>query len=301
MRIITYCLILLLFATSGASAQTGCGGPCGGFTSTEASICQGSSSTFTTTYSSGVTWSASSNLQLQNATADKVIVTGITAGTGFLCMSYNRNGTVCSVCKLVTINSSTLSYADVAGFSLAANNYVNVYASPAQSDLYYTWYVNGVQYTSETLGATQLSVQAYCDQTYKVYVTIRKSGTCGTSTATSACKKFSVSCSSGVLNTDNSCSGGDTVSLLRTAAPGTQLASSSQSGLKIVPNPAVNGQTQLLITGNIRNEHIYVYDMAGKLVYTTKAQPQVVLNHSILSSGIYIIKYKDFSEKVILQ
>lgn len=71
--------------------------------------------------------------------------------------------------------------------------------------------------------------------------------------------------------------------------------------MKIIPNPAVDGQAKVLISGDIANDYLYVYDLNGKQVYTAKAQPQVKLNLQQLPKGVYVVKYKHFTRKLLIQ
>ncbi|SFD77441.1 Por secretion system C-terminal sorting domain-containing protein [Chitinophaga sp. CF118] len=79
----------------------------------------------------------------------------------------------------------------------------------------------------------------------------------------------------------------------------------SSSDLKIVPNPAINGQAKVLISGNTAKGYIYVYDLHGKQVYTTKALPEVKLDLQQLPKGVYVVKYiigdKSFTRKLLIQ
>lgn len=58
--------------------------------------------------------------------------------------------------------------------------------------------------------------------------------------------------------------------------------------LQITPNPAVNGQTKLVTSGN---GYIVIYDMSGKQVYGAKAMPAMNLQLQHLPKGMYIVKY----------
>ncbi|MVT40406.1 T9SS type A sorting domain-containing protein [Chitinophaga oryziterrae] len=79
----------------------------------------------------------------------------------------------------------------------------------------------------------------------------------------------------------------------------------AQPDMKILPNPAVDGRAKVLISGNTANGHLFVYDLNGKQVYTTKAQPEVLLNLQQLPKGVYVVKYvigdKTFTKKLLIQ
>jgi hypothetical protein len=71
--------------------------------------------------------------------------------------------------------------------------------------------------------------------------------------------------------------------------------------MKIIPNPAVDGQAKVLISGKTGNDYLYVYDLNGKQVYTVKAQSEVKLNLQQLPKGVYVVKYKNFTKKLLIQ
>jgi hypothetical protein len=76
-------------------------------------------------------------------------------------------------------------------------------------------------------------------------------------------------------------------------------------GMKILPNPAVDGKAKVLISGNTANGHLFVYDLNGKQVYTAKAQAEMLLNLQQLPKGVYVVKYvigdKSFTKKLLIQ
>jgi hypothetical protein len=79
----------------------------------------------------------------------------------------------------------------------------------------------------------------------------------------------------------------------------------AQPDMKILPNPAVDGCAKILLSGNTTNGHLFVYDLNGKQVYTTKAQPEVLLNLQRVPKGVYVVKYviadKIFTKKLLIQ
>lgn len=299
-----YLLLFISICYSRSFAQVNCSGTCGSFTSTAATVCKGASLTFTTGYTSGVTWSVTPNLTISSSSNGSITVVGASAGSGYICMSYNSGGTICSACKPITINASSAPGASISNFVPAPDlSYVKINALPASSSLYYTWYINDVQYGSEMLGGMQLAYPANCSQIYQVYVKVRSAGTCGGS-STSGCRKFTLDCSTGKVTDLGSCTGGGTPGdpvIISKSDVSNIVADAKVDDLKIIPNPAVNGQAKVMITGSVSGDRLYVYDINGKQVYTTTAGPEVQLNLQQLPKGIYVVKYKHFAEKLLVQ
>jgi hypothetical protein len=81
------------------------------------------------------------------------------------------------------------------------------------------------------------------------------------------------------------------------------LAARTESDVKplditILPNPAVNGQTKVLITNGTSQGILSIYDINGKQVYNVRAEQQAQLQLQQLPHGMYIVKYTS-GDKVI--
>jgi hypothetical protein len=276
-------LLLILFfllLLAGAYSQPSCGGPCGGFTNASASVCAGNDLTFTTTYTSGVSWSVNSSLLIVSSASNSITVRGVSAGAGMLCMSYNANGTVCSVCKPITVTVNNTPFASVANFVAAPDlSYVKINALPASSSLYYTWFIDGVQYGSEMLGGMQIAYPANCSQIYQVYVKIRNS--CGVST--SSCKKFTLDCTARTVTDLGSCGstggGGVVPIMIMAGSPSTQ----------VFPNPV---KEEIQVDFPTRDERkLILLDNTGAVVVSQNSSTESdKINLSGLKKGIYFLK-----------
>lgn len=275
---------LLLLA--GTRAQTLCGGPCGGFTTASASVCAGNDLTFTTTYTSGVSWSVNSSLLIVSSASNSITVRGVSAGAGLLCMSYNANGTVCSVCKPITVTVNNTPAASVANFVAAPDlSYVKINALPASSSLYYTWFIDGVQYGSEILGGMQIAYPANCSQIYQVYVKIRNS--CGV--GTSSCRKFTLDCTARTVTDLGSCGSGGGGGVV----PISMMASSPST--QVFPNPV---KEEIQVAFGTRGERkLTLLDASGNVISTkTSSHENDNINLEGIKKGIYFLHIQEGSK-----
>lgn len=68
--------------------------------------------------------------------------------------------------------------------------------------------------------------------------------------------------------------------------------------IRILPNPATDGQAKIMISNHSGKGYVFVYDLNGNQVYTARAQAEVRLNLPQLPKGVYVVKYVS-GEKVI--
>jgi hypothetical protein len=159
-------------------------------------------------------------------------------------------------------------------------SYVKINSSPASSSLYYTWFIDGVQYGSEMLGGMQLAYPANCSQIYQVSVKIRNS--CGTST--SSCKEFSLNCTTGVVSDLGAC-GGILISMVD--PDGVNSASS-----KVYPNPT---QEEIQIDFSSSGQRILSLVDDSGLVVASKISTMKndKINLIGMRKGTYFLKIKE--------
>lgn len=289
-------LILLAVSLSlQCYAQVTCGGPCGGFTSTGASMNVGGTLTFTTSYTSGVTWSASSGLAIVSSTAGSITIQGVSAGTRTLCLAYNANGTVCSVCKVITVNDDCPPSNITVAFMY--DPYANppvVKATASVSGPYsYTWYVDGVDVTSPGTGFNQIAMPPSCQQEFNVYVKVTSASGC---VRISECKKFRLDCFdnwiidgidddpyNNVIVNLGPCTGG--------GGPIEEMVSFNPKGANIYPNPA-SGSVNLVFQ-DASTRTLELIDHNGTVVRSvTVSGKTYTFDVTGLNKGQYFIRQR---------
>lgn len=287
------CLLMLLAMSVQVYAQATCGGPCGGFTSSATSVALNSNIVLTTSYTSGVTWSVSSGLSIVSSSAGSITVKGTVAGARTLCMSYNANGTVCSVCKVINVtdcpaNSPAIGFIYDGGanppvLKVTANIYSGSYS--------YTWYVNGVLYAGPSNGFNQIAIpNPQCGQVFEVSMSLTTPGGC---TRSSGCKRVYFNCGTGQAVDDGPCQGLGNVE--RVAAP--SLRDTKLKGiLSVYPNPAWN--TVNLTFEDASQRTLEVVDAAGNVVHSKViSEKEYTLDVSKFKKGEYYIRQRNAAGK----
>lgn len=94
----------------------------------------------------------------------------------------------------------------------------------------------------------------------------------------------------GTLVLDNTVVQGGPALVSRTAVSGKIENDHKEPGLSITPNPAVNGQVQLVISGEVRTGSVRVIDMAGRIVYNASVQSAGRIHLQALPKGIYTVQ-----------
>lgn len=61
--------------------------------------------------------------------------------------------------------------------------------------------------------------------------------------------------------------------------------------VKIMPNPVVDGQAKVVITGGVVSGLMQVFDMAGRIVLQRQVQTGTVLDLHGLGTGVYVVKF----------
>jgi hypothetical protein len=278
--------LFILLVSVQVYSQATCGGPCGGFTSTSASVNVNSNLTFTTSYTSGVTWSVSPGLSIVSSSAGSITIKGISVGTRYLCLSYNANGTVCSVCKIINVVDCPAT--PVVGFMydpFASPPVVKATANVYSGSYSYTWYVNGVVYAGPTNGLNQIALPPTCGQIFEVRVSITSSSGC---TRSSTCKRIYFDCSTNTVVDDGACQGlGD---VERSAAP-PATETKPKSKFTIYPNPS-SGNVNLIF-GDDAKRTIEVVDQEGTVVLTEIVSgKEHTLDVKNLKKGKYFIRQR---------
>jgi hypothetical protein len=206
-------------------------------------------------------------------------VKGISVGTHYLCLTYNANGTVCSVCKAITVVECPAT--PVVGFMY--DPYANPPVVKATANVYsgsysYTWYVNGAVYAGPTNGLNQIALPPSCGQIFEVRVSISSSSGC---TRSSLCKRYYFDCSSNTVVNDGACQGGGV---------GESMVSTEGRG-KLYPNPASSKVNLTFEDDAMRT--IEVVDKDGTVV-----QSQIVsgkehtLDVKALPKGQYFVRQR---------
>lgn len=82
-------------------------------------------------------------------------------------------------------------------------------------------------------------------------------------------------------------------------------ATEGKGALLIAPNPAVEGQTKVTLSGLEGGGMLQVFNLQGKMVHTEKVQSQAMLNLRNLPKGMYVVKYvvagKYVNSKLLIQ
>lgn len=251
-------VLMLLAFSAQVYAQATCGGPCGGFNSSGVTMNVNEQRTFTTTYTSGVTWSVSSGLQIMSSSAGSITIKALSAGTRSLCLTYNANGVVCAVCKVITVVECPASPVLGLMYEYGANPpVVKVTANVYNGSYSYVWYVNGVLHAGPQNGMNQIALPPTCGMIYQVTVTITSPSGCSRS---SQCKRFYFDCGSMQPVDNGPCQFGGGVESV-TPEP---IETKPKKELSVYPNPASGTVNLSFEDEGVRT--IEVVDAAGNVV-----------------------------------